>query len=666
MLANRSLDLTIENLGKDRFGASLKLFRSKLQYSQNKCKKVKVPCNDDGIILQQLSQKHCYAGDEGCAYKCFDDITSRDFRKLSQSETGCIPSGDQDTINKALSLRFADVILCPGAIFELTAPITYRYEYQSVYTLGRPTGPDRAVLRIADPTVTTAVVMVNCDGAELSHVIVDGNRPSLGKTVSELYDGALIHAGGGGQGQIIQHIDAYEPRGWAVLHVSEGDPVHRCSAALIENNKIGPAGEDMARASGMVMACPNSVVRGNNITNATNVGLSAFGALGSTVEKNLIVGRESSCIASGDQEAINKALSIRLAVVELCPGAVFELSSPITFKYDYQSLYTRGKPTGPDRAVLRIVDPSVTTAVVMVNRDGAELSHVIVDGNRPSLGKATPESYGNALIQAGGGGQGQIIQHVDAYEPRGWATLQMAEGDPVHRCSAALIENNNIGPAGEDVEGAQAGGIAMACSNSVVRKNNITDATSVGLSVFGAPGSTVEKNLIVTHNRAAHGGITMVDYAPYNGNFSGTIVQGNVISAENATMHVAVAMGPRVWMCMDDIRLLHQLVWGGTVRNNILKGNQMRYGFAIDGVRNWTVLGNVDEALHHGEPISTCGGAVTSAPEGFQIDRTFATGVFQDEFVDAVVQRAFYVGGQTEPLHSIRDDLLEGNICLNG
>ena len=131
-------------------------------------------------------------------------------------------------------------------------------------------------------------------------------------------------------------------------------------------------------------------------------------------------------------------------------------------------------------------------------------------------------------------------------------------------------------------------------------------------------------------------------------------------------MHVAVAMGPRVWMCMDDIRLLHQLVWGGTVRNNILKGNQMRYGFAIDGVRNWTVLGNVDEALHHGEPISTCGGAVTSAPEGFQIDRTFATGVFQDEFVDAVVQRAFYVGGQTEPLHSIRDDLLEGNICLNG
>eukprot|EP00957_Ditylum_brightwellii_P084015 6386687-Ditylum_brightwellii.AAC.1 len=298
-----------------------------------------------------------------------------DVWKALKNTLNCIPSGDQTSINTALSNPLSKAVLCPGAIFELTGPVIFNGSNQSLYTEGKPTGPDRAVLRIADPTVTTAVVMVNCDGAELSHVIVDGNRPSLGKTVSELYDGALIQAGGGGQGQIIQHIDAYEPRGWAVLYVSEGDPVHRCSAALIENNKIGPAGEDMARASGMVMACPNSVVRGNNITNATNVGLSAFGALGSTVENNLIVGRESSCIASGDQEAINKALSIRLAVVELCPGAVFELSDPITFRYDYQSLYTCGKPTGPDRAVLRIVDPSVTTAVVMVNRDGAELSH---------------------------------------------------------------------------------------------------------------------------------------------------------------------------------------------------------------------------------------------------------------------------------------------------
>ncbi|MFM8628603.1 MAG: hypothetical protein ACKOC3_00605, partial [Candidatus Limnocylindrus sp.] len=112
------------------------------------------------------------------------------------------------------------------------------------------------------------------------------------------------------------------------------------------------------------------------------------------------------CIPSGTEIEINAALTLGGSAAELCPGARFELSAPITFNASSQKVYTQGKPTDDTRATLIIVNPEITTAVLMRDYDAAELTNVIVDGNRDELGY----KEGEAMIYAGGFSSGQIIK----------------------------------------------------------------------------------------------------------------------------------------------------------------------------------------------------------------------------------------------------------------
>jgi hypothetical protein len=353
-----------------------------------------------------------------------------------------------------------------------------------------------------------------------------------------------------------------------------------------------------------------------------------------------------ACIPSGDQDSINNAfagqLSQSVPEVILCQGAVFNLTAPVQFRH-YQMMYTEGKPTDDKRAVLRLVDTSVTTAVNMLNKEHAELSHVIIDGNRPELGASDVISYKVALIRAGGEATGQVFRNIDAWEARSWSILHLTEGDHGHRCSGALVENNNFGPAGIHFPDLWSDGISMACSNSIVRNNTIIDATDVGLVVFGAPGSIIEDNMIINRERRTNGGITLVDYGPYDGNFEGSIVRRNTINAENATIGVGLGMGQRIWLCISDLQLEKRLLYGATVTDNVLMGDHMPYGFVVDGVRDWTVMRNIDNAKHVGKSLQSCFGSdVPSPPGGFLLSKNSSTGVFQAAFQDARLENLVY------------------------
>lgn len=214
-------------------------------------------------------------------------------------------------------------------------------------------------------------------------------------------------------------------------------------------------------------------------------------------------------------------------------------------------------------------------------------------------------------------------------ESRSWTTIQLFEG-----CTKAVIENSEIGPA------AVSSGIALACTNSVVRSNTIIDVWGVGMVIFGAPGSLVEGNTIRAETRGLYGAINMVDFQVYNGNYTGVRVHANVIDAAGATIRVALGMGYRVWFCVDPNDPTDRTLFGATVTDNILRGTHMQYGFAVDGVRDWTVTGNQDLATHSGTPTGQCFGQVASPPAGFQIHRARAQGAFQPEFADAVVEFA--------------------------
>ncbi len=343
----------------------------------------------------------------------------------------------------------------------------------------------------------------------------------------------------------------------------------------------------------------------------------------------------TSCVPSGNQQDINTRLRQPGDVAVLCAGAVFELTSPVVFSADGQQIHTAGFPTDDRRARLRLAAAFGATAVSMIDRSNVVLSHVIVDGNQPNLGPAP----GGALIVAGGSASGQGIHHVTAVGSRSWTTIHVSEGgDP--RCASAIVENNEIGPSGA------ASGIGFACTNSVLRNNTITDVTGVGIVIFGAPGSLVEGNVIRAESRGLFGGINMVDFGPFEGDYTGTQVHANVIDAAGATIRVALGMGYRVWSCVDPNDPTDRTLFGAVVTDNVLWGAYMQYGFAVDGVRDWTVTGNQDLASHSGTPTGECFGQVASPPAGFQIRRARAQGTFQSEFTDAVVD--FAVGAITD------------------
>lgn len=350
-----------------------------------------------------------------------------------------------------------------------------------------------------------------------------------------------------------------------------------------------------------------------------------------------------TCIPSGDQRDINARLSLPGDVAVLCAGAVFELTAPVVFSADGQKVYTERLPTDDRRAVLRLAVESAVTAVFMMDRSDVVLSNVIVDGNRPHLGPL----QGDALIQAGGSASGQVIREVRALETRSWSTIHLFEGG-ARRCTGAQVENNQIGPAGW-TDGSWADGISFACTNSAVRNNTIVDATDGGIVIFGAPGSLIENNVIRAESRTLLGGINMVDFHPYEGDYTGTRVHGNVIDAAGAVIRIGMGMGHRVWVCLGPNELTDTTLFGAVVTENTLRGDHMQYGFAVDGVRDWTVTDNTDLATHSGTPTVDCRGRAASSPAGFQYHGARAQGVFQSEFTEADLELALWAIEEPRP-----------------
>jgi hypothetical protein len=133
----------------------------------------------------------------------------------------------------------------------------------------------------------------------------------------------------------------------------------------------------------------------------------------------------------------------------------------------------------------------------------------------------------------------------------------------------------------------------------------------------------------------------MVDDAVYEGSYAGTIVRNNIIDASGAVIRIGLGMGPRVWICLPPSETGH-VIAGGTVTGNTLRGAHMQYGYVVDGVREWTVTGNVDEARHTGTPSVPCGNLLASAPAGFLYYPARSDGIFQPEFTAAQLDLALW------------------------
>ncbi|GHJ42585.1 right-handed parallel beta-helix repeat-containing protein [Streptomyces sp. TS71-3] len=332
----------------------------------------------------------------------------------------------------------------------------------------------------------------------------------------------------------------------------------------------------------------------------------------------------AACIGSGNQNAINSALQGQGAKAVLCPGAVFTLDSPVTFTAPNQVLETQGLPTDGTRATLR-VNGSNGTAINGNGQSGVVVHNIQADGRFPEL----PRIGGGALIEMGNKGSNQTVQHIYAHDTRTWSTLHFTEGTVTNntpQCTGGQILDNQLGPAGLAQTNMWSDGISLACARTEVRGNTITDATDGAIVLFGATGSHVENNTVVARTRNLLGGINLVDYAPVNGNYNGSVVQNNTINAQSALIKVGIAMGPAVWTCSTNI------VYGAKVANNTLTGGHMGYGFPVNGVKDFTVTGNVDKSTHVGTPVAGCGG-LPARPAGFQVAQQTAS-TLQSQYVN--------------------------------
>jgi hypothetical protein len=343
-----------------------------------------------------------------------------------------------------------------------------------------------------------------------------------------------------------------------------------------------------------------------------------------------------SCISSGTQSSITAALAEVESVALLCPSASFNLSSTVFMTQNKQEIYTLGLPVDTTRATLRITSSSIFAAVYAADTSNTKIRNVIIDGNRPVLGA---QGYpGGALIELGAeyaSASGQVVDSVNLVEPRGWSAMHFGGGPDVANpsCTNGTITNNAIGPAGQP-DGTWADGISNRCTTTLISGNVITDATDGAIVLFAPTGAspyncTVTNNTITASSRQLLGGVHMV--VP-GGNYSGTFVQNNTISANGAFIRVALPMGGYTWQCTTDA----PLAVGATVRNNTLAGSLMGYGYAVDGVTGWTVTDNVDLSTHVGRRPDSCNGA---PPAGFQKHGIHViNSSLQIQFAEAIVE----------------------------
>ncbi|KAK4057804.1 hypothetical protein OIO90_001023 [Microbotryomycetes sp. JL221] len=245
----------------------------------------------------------------------------------AQSNDECVASTDAQHINQLLKSGGdgAIVALCPFAHVVIDPhgdPITFTAPRQQLYTLGEPEDHTRATITIENDKghfsgeLTTAI-RANCDsclGVSIRNLHIDGGRDELGGI--ERGD-ALILIGGASGEQEVAHVDAWDARGYAILHADEG-PKGTCTGVIVRENLFHTAGDsplDLMLTSelvrlrdgappyrglerpghwtdGISIACPQSTVTENTVRDVSGVGIMLRGAHGTQVLQNTVVARD--------------------------------------------------------------------------------------------------------------------------------------------------------------------------------------------------------------------------------------------------------------------------------------------------------------------------------------------------------------------------------------
>ena len=312
--------------------------------------------------------------------------------------------------------------------------------------------------------------------------------------------------------------------------------------------------------------------------------------------------------------------------VALVKGKVYDITNPILFKRDGQKIFTKDAKRLGEYATLRVSKKEAGQIINGNNKNDILLEKVILDGNRYGLPPYVPNAEGNLqqgdpemAFFGGGTARNQTIRNCVFMNSRTWSTFKFHEGG-----NGCTVENSVYIGGGADCRGngrhrdektlRWGDGISCAAANSTVKNNIIIDPTDVGVVVFCAPGTQVLDNVIASVSRESLGGVNMVDGIGHHEidkdlvdpdekkavrryNYRDVLVQGNLIDAIGARIHIAIPMGANVWVPSDRYK---KIFIGATVRDNTLSGDALAYGLVMDGVEEFTVEGNKSVGRHSG------------------------------------------------------------------
>ena len=208
---------------------------------------------------------------------------------------------------QAVLNRGDDLVLKPGAVYEITETLRYTKPGQKIYTEDARFPSEFATLKIASKELMMLINAGGIKGAVLEHVTMDGNRYSMSVVPKPKIGGggqpAMVHFGGdGGDDQIVRECVFMNTRTWSTLKMHEG-----AANLITENNLFFGAGVD-PRGNGRDLnevpfgwgdaiscAARDSMIRNNLIIDPTDVGVVLYGAPGTIVKDNVIasISRES-------------------------------------------------------------------------------------------------------------------------------------------------------------------------------------------------------------------------------------------------------------------------------------------------------------------------------------------------------------------------------------
>lgn len=282
--------------------------------------------------------------------------------------------------------------------------------------------------------------------------------------------------------------------------------------------------------------------------------------------------------------------------IKLIPGSVgYIVSSTLRITKSNTVLTSAA---APGRARL-VAAPGLRAVMIeALNVSNVTLSHLEIDGNRPSRSKADCQGYriAGTTVSFGSVNAGKVLNSRFTRAVCGSALQLLGTGIEV---ANNLFDDNGAGREAIDAPEPWSDGVTLVdCPNAFIHDNSFTDCTDVAIPDGGGAGARIQSNIVLQLNRHAFAGIQLGNFTSNGkGIHTGTVVSGNLIRG-NGLMSFGLGASMMPWG--------NARTTGGTLSGNDVSGSIVN--LVIDGADGVTVTGNVLGAT---AGAAQCGGAPT-------------------------------------------------------